>query len=199
METSTDEFDFAACIARVRADDESAARDLVEQLHPLVMRIAHAQRPAAIAAEDIAQEVFAKVFQRLDQYQGRAPFPHWVARITTLACLEHRRRAWVRRELRWSDLSEEQQAVLTADPEAVVPNTVERPRDAAGLVRQLLDTLPEKERLIITLLDLEGKSVAEICSLTGWGASRVKVTAWRVRRKLGKTAQRLRLHEAAES
>ncbi len=196
METTTDDFDFAACIARVRADDESAARALIEQLHPLVMRITHAQRPAAIAAEDIAQEVFAKVFQRLDQYQGRAPFPHWVARITTLACLEHRRRAWVRRELRWSDLSEEQQAVLTQDHEAVVPGEVEQPRDAAGLVRQLLATLPEKERLIITLLDLEGKSVAEICTLTGWGASRVKVTAWRVRRKLGKTAQRLRLQEA---
>ena len=197
METTTDDFDFAACIARVRADDDSAARALIEQLHPLVMRIAHAQRPAAIAAEDIAQEVFAKIFQRLDQYQGRAPFPHWVARITTLACLEHRRRAWVRRELRWSDLSEEQRAVLTQDPEAVVPGEVDPPRDAAGLVRQLLATLPEKERLIITLLDLEGKSVAEISTLTGWGASRVKVTAWRVRRKLGKTAQRLRLQEAA--
>ena len=55
------------------------------------------------------------------------------------------------------------------------------------------------KNFIITLLDLEGKSVAEICTLTGWGASRVKVTAWRVRRKLGKTAQRLRLQEASES
>ena len=197
METSSHDFDYDSCIARVRADDESAARALIEQLHPLVMRIAHAQRPAAIAAEDIAQEVFAKVFHRLDQYQGRAPFPHWVARITTLACLEHRRRAWVRRELRWSDLSEEQQAVITADPESVAPNAVEKPRDAAGLVRRLLDTLPEKERLIVTLLDLEGKSVAEISTLTGWGASRIKVTAWRARRKLGKTAQRLRLQEDA--
>ena len=197
METADDEFDYAACVARVRADDESAARELVTQLYPLVIRIAHAQRPPAIQAEDIAQEVFARVFQRLNQFAGRAPFPHWVARITTLACLEHRRRAWVRRELRWSDLSEEQQAVLTIDRDTAAPNEPAAPRDAAGLVQQLLGTLPEKERLIITWLDLEGKSVAEICALTGWGASRVKVTAWRVRRKLGKTAQRLRLQENA--
>lgn len=197
METTADDFDFPACIARVRADDESAARELIEHLYPLVMRIAHSQRPAAIPAEDIAQEVFARVFQRLHQYQGRAPFPHWVARITTLACLEHRRRAWVRRELRWSDLSPEQQVVLTADREAAAPNEGEQPRDAVGLVHRLLETLPEKERLIVTWLDLEGKSVADICALTGWGASRVKVTAWRARRKLGKTARRLGLREDA--
>lgn len=196
METTSDDFDFPACLARVRADDESAARTLVEQLYPLVMRIAHSQRPAAIAAEDIAQEVFAKVFHRLDQYRGSAPFPHWVARITTLTCLEHRRRAWVRRELRWSDLPAAQQAVLARDPEPDTRTAAEPPRDAAGLVNQLLDTIPERERMLITMLDLQGKSVAEICALTGWGASRVKVTAWRARRKLGKTAKRLRLQDS---
>ncbi len=195
MDSPTDAFDFPSCLARVRADDDSAARALVEQLYPLVMRIAHSQRPAAIPAEDIAQEVFAKVFQRLDQYRGNAPFPHWVARITTLTCLEHRRRAWVRRELRWSDLPVEQQAVLERDPAPDTRAATDPPRDAAGLVHQLLNTLPERERMIITLLDLQGRSVAEICALTGWGASRVKVTAWRARRKLGKTAQRLRLQD----
>lgn len=191
----TDDFDFAGCIARVRDDDEVAARELVEHLHPMVIRICHAHHPPAVPAEDIAQEVFARVFQRLHQYAGRAPFPHWVARIAYLACVEWRRRAWVRREVRWTDLTEEQQAVLTADREGEAPGRAAPPRDAAGLVRQLLDTLGERDRLIVTLLDLEGKSVAEISRLTGWGASRIKVAAWRARRKLGRTAERLGLKE----
>lgn len=195
MEHATDAFDFDACLERVRRDDQPAARELVSQLFPMVMRIARAHRPATISAEEIAQDVMSRVFERLDQYAGRAPFPHWVARIAYHTCLENRRRAWVRRELHWSDLSEEQQAVLEAGAPAADGETAHR--DAAGLVRLLLDTLGAPERLVITLLDLEGRSVAEVSQLTGWGASRVKVTAWRVRRKLGKTARRLRLREEA--
>ncbi len=70
-------------LARAREGDEEAARALVERLHPLVMKIVRAHLPRRAAEEDLAQEVFARVFERLDQYEARAgvPFDHWVARL----------------------------------------------------------------------------------------------------------------------
>jgi len=193
MEPEENEFAYSDCLLRVRDGNAAAARELVHALHPMVMRIIHTHRPAVVAAEDIAQEVFMRVFSRLHQYQARAPFHHWVARIATLACLEQRRRAWVRREISWADLTDAQQATLQAAEPS--PPTRDTPRDAAGLVRLLLDTLPPAQRLILTLLDLEERPVAEIASLTGWSASRIKVTAWRARRRLARTATRLHLRE----
>ena len=56
---------------------------------------------------------------------------------------------------------------------------------------KLLDTLNPTEQTVLRLLDLEQKSVREISDLTGWGISKVKVTAMRARRKLNETLQRL--------
>ena len=74
-------FDLAGCLQRVRQRDQQAARELVEHLYPLVIRIVRAHLPRRVPEEDLAQEVFLKMFSRLDQYQGAVPFPHWVSRI----------------------------------------------------------------------------------------------------------------------
>ena len=79
-------FDLASCLERVRRRDQDAARQLVDHLYPLVIRIVRAHLPRRVAEEDLAQEIFLKMFTRLAQYQGAVPFPHWVSRIavTTL-------------------------------------------------------------------------------------------------------------------
>ena len=80
-----------------------------------------------------------------------------------------------------------------ADPGLGVPAGSAPPDSAAGsareLVGKLLSKLPPEDRLVITLLDLEEKSVKEISELTGWGQSLVKVRAFRARRKLRKLAK----------
>jgi RNA polymerase sigma-70 factor (ECF subfamily) len=52
------------------------------------------------------------------------------------------------------------------------------------VVEKLLATLNPRERMVLQLMDLEKKSLREVCALTGWGLSKVKVTAMRARRKL---------------
>jgi RNA polymerase sigma-70 factor (ECF subfamily) len=59
------------------------------------------------------------------------------------------------------------------------------------VLEKLLATLKPAEQMVLRMLDLEERSVQEICRLTGWGASRIKVTAFRARRKLGETFKRL--------
>jgi RNA polymerase sigma factor (sigma-70 family) len=185
------EFDSGRCLERVRQHDQDAAAALVEGLYPLVIRIVRNHWARQSDEEDLAQEIFLKLFSRLDQYEARAgiPLEHWVSRLAVRTCLDALRAKGRRPEVRIGDLSEEQQAwldYLTAD-ESASPDSIAG--SARELVGKLLSQLPPKDRLVITLLDLEEKSVKEISELTGWSPSLVKVRAFRARLKLRKLAK----------
>jgi len=188
-------FDLAGCLQRVRQRDQSAARALVEHLYPLVIRIVRAHLPRQVAEEDLSQEIFMKMFTRLEQYQGAVPFPHWVSRIAVTTCIDHLRAQKRRPEFRWADLSEDEAEVL----DAVLTNESDRAPDdalaARELVNKLLGQLNPADRLVLQLLDLEQKTVAEIHALTGWSSSLIKVRAFRARRKLQKLFQELQRKE----
>jgi len=177
-------FDLAGCLDRVRKRDQIAARELVEHLHPLVIRIVRSHLPRRVAEEDLAQEIFLKMFSRIDQYQGAVPFSHWVSRIAVTTCIDQLRAQKRRPELRWADLSERETDVLDS---AITNENDIAPDDALAakeLVQKLLDQLKPDDRLVIQYLDLEQKSIAEISALTGWNQTLVKVRAFRARRKL---------------
>jgi RNA polymerase sigma factor (sigma-70 family) len=183
---ATNEFDAEQCLERVRRHDEEAARELVEQLYPLVIRIVRSHLPRRMAEEDLAQEIFAKVFGRLERYQSRAgvPFEHWVSRLAVRTCLDALRAERRRPEWRWSDLPEEERAWLDfmlTDGQAAPDASVASAREVVG---KLLAQLPPPDRLVISLLDLEQRSVKEIAQLTGWSATLVKVRAFRARIRL---------------
>ena len=188
-------FDFAGCLERVRARDQAACRALVEQLYPQVIRIVRSHLPRRAAEEDLAQEIFLKMFTRLDQYQGTVPFPHWVSRIAVTTCIDQLRSQKRRPEYRWADLSEDQAEVLDhvlSDEREATPGDALAARE---LVNKLLAQLKPEDQLVIRLLDLEQKTLAEISALTGWNQTLVKVRAFRARRKLQKLFQELQLRE----
>ena len=189
----TDEFDWRGCLERVRQRDEDAARVLVARLYPLVIRIVRSHLPRRAAEEDLAQDVFVKMFTRLDQYQARpgTPFEHWVARLAVRTCLDALKAADRRPELRWGDLSEEQAAWLDfmlADQSAAPDASAASARE---VIEQFLSQLPPDDRLVISLMDLQEKTVREVSEMTGWSGTLVKVRAFRARRKLRKLAQAL--------
>lgn len=188
------DFDLASCLDRVRRRDEGAARQLVEHLYPLVIKVVRAHHSPRLSEEDAAQEIFAKVFHRLEQYRGEVPFEHWVARVAVNTCLNLLRALRVRPELRWADLGEEEAQALEA---SLTGNDVPASHNLAArdLVEKLLDCLNPEDRLVISLLDLEEKSVAEVSRITGWGQTMVKVRAFRARRKLRKHLERLQRSE----
>ena len=188
-------FDLVGCLARVRQRDQAACRQLVEHLYPLVSRIVRSHLPRRVAEEDLAQDIFLKMFTRLDQYQGSVPFPHWVSRIAVTTCIDQLRAQKRRPEFRWADLSENEAEVLTnvmTDERDVLPGDALAARE---LVDKLLAQLKPDDRLVIRLLDLEQKTVAEISALTGWNQTLVKVRAFRARRKLQKLFQELQNKE----
>jgi RNA polymerase sigma-70 factor, ECF subfamily len=179
-----DSLDAAALVAAARQHDESAAREIVRRLYPLVLKLVRAHRPRRAAEEDLCQMILIKVFQKLDQFSGNVPLEHWVSRIAINTCLNQIQAERVRPEIRRADLSEEEVAVvdnLAVSAEELRPDRSYAARD---LVERLLAALKPAERLIIDLLYLQERSVAEIQALTGWGASLVKVRAFRARQKL---------------
>jgi RNA polymerase sigma-70 factor, ECF subfamily len=124
------------------------------------------------------------VFQKLDQFSGKVPLEHWVSRIAINTCINQIQAERVRPEIRRADLSEEEAAVvenLAVNAEELRPD---RRLAARDLVERLLVALKPAERLVIDLLYLQERSVAEIQALTGWGASLVKVRAFRARQKM---------------
>ena len=191
---ASSEFDSAQCLERVRQHDQDAAVALVEALYPLVIRIVRSHCPRRSDEEDLAQEIFLKLFSRLDQYEARTgiPLEHWVSRLAVRTCLDALRAKGRRPELRMGDLSEDQRAWL----EFMIAAEIAPPDSAAvsarELVENLLSQLPPEDRLVISLLDLEEKSVKEIGKITGWSVSLVKVRAFRARRKLRQLAEALK-------
>ena len=177
-------FDVAGCLDRVRRRDQAAARELVDHLYPLVIRIVRSHLPRRVAEEDLAQDIFLKMFTRLEQYQGAVPFPHWVSRIAVTTCIDQLRAQKRRPEFRWADLSENEAEVLDAvmtNEKDVAANDAMASHD---LVHKLLDQLKPDDRMVLQLLDMEQKTIAEIGELTGWNTSLIKVRAFRARRKL---------------
>ena len=187
----------AALISRARRHDDAAAEALVAHLYPTVMKIVRSHLPRRAAEEDLAQEVFIKVFRRLDQYEARdgVPVEHWVSRIAVTTCLDALRMERRRPEWRQADLSETEAAWLeyfTGEESA----EADAPDADAEAIREvmlkLLALLPPQDRLVLQLLDLEGKPVREISRMTGWGESLIKVRAFRARRRLRTAAMKLR-------
>jgi RNA polymerase sigma-70 factor (ECF subfamily) len=178
-------------IARTQQSDETAAKELVERLYPTVIRIVRNHLPRRELEEDLSQDIFLKIFSKIHQYRAEMPFEHWVSRISVNTCIDYLRKQRNRPEYRWSDFTEEQQAVLNTLRDGKSEAANHSPTESRELLARLLLTLKANERLIVQWLYLEEKSVAEICDLTGWKSSKVKVMAFRTRQKLAAAIKRL--------
>jgi RNA polymerase sigma-70 factor (ECF subfamily) len=154
------------------AGDDEAFAALVARHKRRVFGIAARFARDAHALDDLCQDVFIKAYQRLDQYRSDAPFAHWLARITVHACYDHLRKT-----------KHDRQAVTLDDVELASVDNV-APARAREVLDFALAQLSAGERLVITLLELEEKSVREIAGLTGWSEGNVKVRAHRARQRL---------------
>jgi RNA polymerase sigma-70 factor, ECF subfamily len=185
-EKSQDGLDVPACVARVRDGDDEAARELLQHLYPLVLSIVRGHLPRRTGEEDLAQTIFMKVFAKLDQFSGTVPLEHWVSRIAVNTCINALQAEKIRPELRWADLSEDEEHVIQNLASTSQELDPDQGFAAREVVDKLLQRLPPADRLVLQLLHLEGRSVEEVRERTGWGASMIKVRAFRARRKLKK-------------
>lgn len=173
-------------VAAALRDDDAAARELVGALYPLVAKLVRAHRPARSAEEDLCQMIFIKIMQKLSQFSGQVPLEHWVSRIAINTCINQIQAEKARPELREADLSEEQLAVVQQMATTNGELAPDQRFASRELVEHLMLALKPAERLVIDLLYLQQKSVADIQQLTGWSKALVKVRAFRSRQKMKK-------------
>jgi RNA polymerase sigma-70 factor (ECF subfamily) len=158
---------------------------LIEKYSPRVFATArrYARRESEI--EDIVQEVWLKAYQKLGSFRGEAPFEHWLMRLAVRTCYDFLRSHQRNRESAFSDLSEPEDDWLERFIHQ--PGAAQEDSDAARqLVQRVLQHLSPPAQLVITLLEIEDRSVKEISKLTGWSVPLVKVRAFRARAEMRK-------------
>jgi len=183
-----------AWLQRWKEGDESAAEELVRHLFPVISKIVRLHLPRREQEEDLIQEILMKTFSRLHQYKGDAPLTHWVSRLALTTCLDRLRAQKIRPELRWADLSTEDQETFGASWLGSSAPSAAGAIQARDLVEKILSTLSPEDRSLVLMIDLEGQSLQEISDNTGWGISKIKMRLFRARAQLRKTMQKLEEH-----
>jgi len=141
-------------------------------------------------AEDVAQEVFLKLYRTAAVYRSDAPFEHYLLKVATNACIDRLRDTRRRREEVLSALTTDTGAWLDRALAGKALET-QQAEAAKGLAAELLATLPPKDRTVLVLMDLEGLSAREVAEATGSTRAAVKVRAMRARRALRRLAGRI--------
>ena len=176
-------------IAKVLSGQSASFEPLVVKYQPRVFALARRYARRETEVEDIVQTVFLKTFSKLSSYRGTAPFEHWLMRTATYTCYDFLRKHQRNREWNASDLSGEENDWFENLGEESHAHTNQEA--ARALVDKLLDELKPDDRHIITLLELDRKSIHEIADLTGLSESNVKVKAHRAREKMRKALDRI--------
>ena len=164
--------------------------ELINRYQPRVFGMARKYFRNESDVEDVAQTIFTKTFQKLSSYKGTAPFEHWFMRLSINTCYDALRRKRNRPEYTISDTlfdDESWQDRLDKIPEA---SDREEQEQARELVHTVLDQVSDRARIVLTLQELEGRTIKEIAEITGWSESLVKVQAFRSRKEMRAAVER---------
>ena len=177
----------AEIVARVLSGDVNAFQILIErhQLHVLKIVCGKVPREAEL---EVAQDAFARAFTSLKTFDSSRPWRNWLSGIAVRTCSDYwRERRW-RREIPHSSLSEAEQVWLEKRVQETGSAGAGMDPSQQVEARQLLDWalehLPPQDRLVLILVHVEEYSVAEAAEMLGWGQAKVKVRAFRARKKL---------------
>lgn len=179
-----------------RQGDESAFAEIVRRHSPRVFQVVSRFFRQRSSVEDGAQEVFLRAYTRLADYEARGSFAGWLTRIATTTCLNLLRNAQRRPEATTANPSEEEEQDewldhQLADISAERHRASERSMVAADLADRVLATSSPDDRIVLTLVDGEDMPIKEVAQMTGWSESKVKVQAFRARRRMRQAVEKL--------
>jgi RNA polymerase sigma-70 factor, ECF subfamily len=180
----------AEMIAAVLEGDTASFEPLVEKYSPRIFATARRYARHESEVEDIVQQVWLKAFEKLNSFRGEAPFEHWLMRVAIRTCYDSLRAHQRSREKTFSELTEPEEDWL--DRFVSQPDDADEHAAAARqLVERVLEQLSPAARLVITLQEIEGRSVKEVSKLTGWSVPLVKVRAFRARAEMRRILARI--------
>jgi RNA polymerase sigma-70 factor (ECF subfamily) len=186
-------------LAALRAGDEQAFMELVDEWHSLMVRVARSHVPTLAVAEEVVQETWLGVLEGLDRFEGRSSLKTWVFRILVNRGItrgERERRTVPFSSLVSDDVGHEEPAVdpdrflggawnapagLAPRPWSDSPERLAIESETVGHVRAAIDELPEAQRAVIVLRDVAGFTAEEACDLLGVSNGNQRVLLHRAR------------------
>ncbi len=184
-ETASDD---AKLLERIRGGATDDFTELVQRHQSRVFAILHRYERDAHKVEDLAQETFLKAWRALGQFDGRAPFEHWLSRIAARVALDHLRKEKRRQnEIGLPELGDDALDWLRSGDEKSELDA----RSAAELLELAMRELSPADRVVITMQELEGRSVKEIAVVMGASGVAVRVRAMRARSKLRQALEKI--------
>ncbi|MGE4560186.1 MAG: RNA polymerase sigma factor [Desulfobulbus sp.] len=180
-------------VARILEGHVNTFEILLNRYRNYIWAIASRLLPEEVVP-DITQEIFVEAYRSLAGYDDRKPLKNWLAGIALHRCRDHWRQAYRRREIPLSALSEEHRQWLEQvsgnEGQEVFPGLSDR-REAREMLDLALAGLSENDRLVLTLIHLDGFSVKEVAQMLDWSMINVKVRAYRSRMKMRKRLRSL--------
>ena len=181
----------AALVRRVQARDDLAFREIVERYQAKVFSIIYGILRNHNDAEDIAQQVFSKVYFSIRNFDFRSSLITWIYKITVNECFDYLRKKKVRKLVYESDMSEDEvRRVENSEPAIDKKPAIDADLARRDYLLKLLGRVSEEDRMLLVLKEVEGHSVEELAEQTGMNENTIKVKLFRARQKLVKAAQR---------
>ena len=177
-------------VAVVLGGDIESFEELILRYQPKIFGMARKYFRNESDVEDLVQTIFTKTYKKLGSFKKTAPFEHWFMRLSVNTCYDALRRRTKHREQTVSDLmfeDESWQNRLDNIPDSEDQESLDK---ANELVHSVMEQISNKARIVLTMQELEGRSIKEISELTGWSISLVKVQAFRARKEMRAAVER---------
>ena len=192
-------------VSRLRDRDEEAFRELVRAHHGSMVRLARAFVQSAATAEEVVQETWLAVLQGLDGFEGRSSLKTWMFSI--LANGARTRATRDSRMVLFTEMGEEEPGERAVEPSRFLPSgswrdpplpwdpdSLEERAASAQLleqVRNAIEELPEGQRAVVLLRDVEGCTAEEACNILGLSETNQRVLLHRGRSRVRRALERL--------
>jgi RNA polymerase sigma-70 factor (ECF subfamily) len=173
-------------VAALRRRDEDAYLELVRRHTPLMLRVARSILGSREAAEDVVQDTWIAVLRSVDGFEGRSTFKTWLMRI--LVNTARSRRVREARTVCWStqpgDAPVWDAVFAGRSPEPAGPLEHAISAEAWEMIRTALADLPDRQRVVVVLRDVEGSTSEEVRALLGLSVGNQRVLLHRGRARL---------------
>lgn len=187
MKEYNEQYAMELIIAKVKAGDMTAFNVLIDEYKAMAFTLALKLMKNREDAEEVAQDAFLKAYKNINQFEGNSKFSTWLYTIVYNTALTRLRK----KKLPTSDLDGHREEYLSSYSESDKEWHQLQKAERSGYIKQALDLLSPEDQIAITLFYLNENSIQEICEITGWELSNVKVRLHRSRKRLLKVLEQL--------
>jgi len=194
LEPSREMFSETELVERSVSGDEDAFREIVKRFGPRVFRTCGKFFRRYSLIEEASQETFLRAFTQLPDFEGRGSFEGWITRVAATTCINILRTHKRQSELLLSEITDEESNWFEEARSRGIMKVESSPEDravASDLIEKIFNILPHDDVLVLVLTEVQGASLRETSEITGWTESKVKVKAFRARKKMRKLLEDL--------